>query len=287
MNRLWMHYFGKGLVETDNDFGTQGNKPTHPELLDWLATEFIAKKQSLKSMHRLIVTSAAYRQSSVLTPEFAKKDPANQWLARQSRVRLDAEVVRDAELVDSGLFVPKIGGPSVFPPQPEGVFTGQVKRTWNASKGTDRYRRGLYTWVWRLTPHPLLVSFDAPDPTQACTRRNRSNTPLQALTLLNDAGFIEFAQGLAVRVLKEAPADDAGRIGYAFRLCTSRLPSVDEARVLSAVLAQQRTAFSASPKEAANLAGGKAPAGTAEEEFAAWVMVARVVLNLDETITRE
>ena len=145
----------------------------------------------------------------------------------------------------------------------------------------------MYTWVWRLTPHPLLTSFDAPDPTLTCTRRSRSNTPLQALTLLNDAAFVEFAQGLASRLIREGPLDDAGRIGYAFRLCTSRSPSDDEVKVLSAVLAKERTAFGSSRNDAKSIAGDKRAAGTDEQEFAAWVMVSRVVLNVDEAITRE
>ncbi len=287
VNRLWLQYFGRGLVETENDFGTQGSKPTHPELLDWLATELIDRKWSLKAMHRLIVTSATYRQSSRISPALQEKDPNNRLLARQSRVRLDAEVVRDAELVASGLFSDKIGGPSVFPSQPPGVFVGQIKRVWKVSEGADRYRRGLYTWVWRLTPHPMLTSFDAPDATQTCTRRNRSNTPLQALTLLNDTAFVECAQSFAQRILREGPLEDAGRIEYGFRLCTSRKLAAEELKVIRNVLEKERVEFKNSPQEAKSLIGETSSLNIAEAELAAWVMVSRVMLNVDEAITRE
>ena len=268
VNRMWQQYFGKGIVETENDFGTQGIPPTHPELLDWLATELIRQKWSLKAIHRLIVTSAVYRQSSNLREELVAVDPYNKLLGRQNRVRLEAEIIRDVALSASGLLVPKIGGPSVFPPQPEGVMgLGQVKRAWRASPGADRYRRGMYTFLWRATPHPLLSSFDAPDAFSSCTRRVRSNTPLQALTLLNDQGFVEFAKAMGERIVREGPADDAGRIDYAFKLCTSRRPTEGEQRVLMKMLEKQRAD------------------GASEGE--AWMIVARVVLNLDETITRE
>jgi hypothetical protein len=266
VNRLWQNYFGLGLVETENDFGTQGTPPSHPELLDWLATEFQARRWSLKAMHRLIVTSAAYREATRHRPELAADDARNRLLARQARLRLDAEVVRDAALTASGLLTREIGGPSVHPPQPEGIYRfTQVPREWKADAGPERYRRGLYTYFWRSAPHPGLIVFDAPDATMACTRRNRSNTPLQALTLLNDQAFFEFAQALAARVLNEAPADEAGRIRHAFRLCMARSPSELEERRLSELLAGQAK---------------MAP-------LAAWTTVARVLLNLDEFITRE
>ena len=191
VNRVWQHYFGKGLVATDNDFGTQGSPPTHPELLDWLASEFMERGWSQKKLHRLIVTSATYRQDSRHRPDLAAVDPENHWLGRQQRLRLEAEVIRDEALTASGLLNPKIGGPSVFPPQPEGASKlGQIQREWVASEGPDRYRRGMYTYFWRSSPHPGLMVFDAPDSTTSCTRRNRSNTPLQALTLLNDQGLL-------------------------------------------------------------------------------------------------
>jgi hypothetical protein len=251
VNRIWQQYFGRGLVDTENDFGTMGSLPTHPELLDWLAVEFMDSGWSLKHMHRLIVTSQTYRQASeVPSPasQAAKTDPNNMLLWRQTRLRLDAEIVRDVCLTASGLLSPKLGGPPVYPPIPEGVLSlGQVKRTWPLSQGPDRYRRGLYTFVFRATPPPGLSVFDAPDGFSTCTRRLRSNTPLQALTLLNDGSFVEFAQALEKIVKKEG-------LDAAFRRCTARLPTEEERATLSHLQPQE---------------------------------IARVLLNLDETITRE
>ena len=266
VNRMWQQYFGSGLVETDNDFGTQGTPPSHPELLDWLATEFIAHGWSMKAMHRLIVTSATYRQSSKARPELATRDPRNKLLARQVRLRLDAEVVRDAALAASGLLSEKLGGPSVFPPQPDGVYRfTQVPRDWKPSPGPDRYRRGLYTHFWRSAPHPALMAFDAPDSTTTCTRRNRSNTALQALTLLNDQAFYEAAQALAARLELDHCRDDAARLQHLFRLGLARSPSPQEQQRLEQLL----TAFGQ------------------EDRTGAWTTLARVLLNLDEFITRE
>jgi hypothetical protein len=275
VNRLWQAYFGKGLVETENDFGTQGTPPSHPELLDWLATEFIARGWSLKAMHRLIVTSKTYRQSSRTRPDLEHVDPTNRLLARQSRLRLDAEMIRDAALAASGLFSPKVGGPGVYPPQPDGVLAlGQVKRAWVASTGPDRYRRGLYTFFWRATPYPALTVFDAPNAVQACTRRPRSNTPLQALTLLNDQAYHECAEALADRVLRDASPNDPARIEHAFRLCLGRPPSERESQTLLTMLDAERSDLgSGALREAI--------------DRAAWTAAARVVLNLDEFITRE
>ena len=248
VNRIWQQYFGRGLVETDNDFGTQGTPPSHPELLDWLATELLENHWSLKQLHRTILTSHTYRQSSKERPDIHEKDPNNLLLARQQRLRLDAEVVRDVALSASGLLSSKIGGPPVYPPIPEGVMgQGQVKRVWSVSPGEDRYRRGLYTFVYRASPPPSLTVFDAPDGFSTCTRRNRSNTPLQALTLMNDAGFFEFAQSLEKIILQHG-------LETAFRRCLSRHPHPDELALL-----QRLTPLNA----------------------------ARALLNLDETITRE
>jgi hypothetical protein len=266
VNRFWQQYFGLGIVETENDFGTQGTPPSHPELLDWLASEFMDRGWSLKAMHRLIVTSATYRQSSRHRPELEKIDARNRLLARQNRLRLDAEVVRDVALAASGLLTRTIGGPSVYPPQPSGVYAfTQVPRTWEANSGADRYRRGLYTFFWRSAPHPDLTVFDSPDALSACTRRNRSNTPLQALTLLNDQGFYEFAQALASRILRESSSEDDERIAYAFRLCLGRSPSDREQQALERLLQRQHEA----------------------KPLDTWTSVARVLLNLDEFITRE
>ena len=277
VNRLWQAYFGKGLVETENDFGLQGAPPTHPELLDWLATELVAQGWSLKAMHRLIVTSMTYRQSSRTRPELKEVDPGNRLLAQQSRLRLDAEVIRDAALAASGLLADRIGGPSVFPPQPDGVMNlGQMRRKWEPSTGPDRYRRGLYTFFWRATPHPSLMVFDAPNAVQACTRRVRSNTPLQALTLLNDEAAIEFAHALAERLLEEAPTGDPERLRLAFRLCLARAPSPKEMRTLQTLLDQERAEVGADSHD-----------GGSEALRTAWTTAARVLLNLDEFITRE
>ncbi|HSJ03534.1 MAG TPA: DUF1549 and DUF1553 domain-containing protein, partial [Verrucomicrobium sp.] len=206
MNRLWLHYFGRGIVETEEDFGSQGSAPVHPELLDWLGREFMRRGWSMKAMHRLIVTSATYRQSSHARTDLAEKDPRNLLLARQERVRVEAEIIRDAGLCASGLLSPEIGGPSVRPPQPDGVYSfTQNKRTWTTSTGPDRYRRGMYTLFYRSAPHPLFTTFDAPDFQLVCTRRSRSNTPLQALTLANDEAFVEMARVMAARLCKECP----------------------------------------------------------------------------------
>ncbi|HEX3315913.1 MAG TPA: DUF1553 domain-containing protein, partial [Gemmataceae bacterium] len=287
MNRVWQRYFGLGLVETENDFGAQGSPPSHPELLDWLATELSDRHWSLKAMHKLIVTSATYRQASKVRPELTKADPRNRFLGRQNRLRLDAEVVRDVALSASGLLNPKIGGPSVFPPQPAGVFAfTQTQRTWVAAKGPDRYRRGMYTFFWRSAPHPALMAFDSPDATTTCTRRNRSNTPLQALTLLNDKGFYEFAQALAVRALREAK-DDPTAIRLVYRRCLSRDPSAAEQERVEALVSTLERELVGDAKEAARLAPANAPAGVAPARAAAWTLVARTLLNLDEFITRE
>jgi hypothetical protein len=288
VNRIWQRYFGKGLVETDNDFGTQGATPSHPELLDWLASEFVARGWSQKSMHRLIVTSAAYRQSSQHRPELLTIDPGNRLLARQSRLRLDAEVIRDVTLASSGLFSGHIGGPSVFPPQPEGASKlGQIQREWIPSTGPDRYRRGMYTFFWRSAPHPGLMVFDAPDSTTTCTRRFRSNTPLQALTLLNDQAFYESAQEMAVRILREAPPNDSARLDYAFRVCLARQPQASEQARLQQYLVVQLQGFRDASEEARVVFHKQLPLGADASQYAAWTAVSRVLLNLDEFVTRE
>jgi hypothetical protein len=268
VNRVWQQYFGRGLVETENDFGTQGSPPTHPELLDWLACEFMqptvasAPAWSLKHIHRLIVQSTTYRQSSRVRPELAETDAANKLLARQNRLRLDAEVVRDVALSASGLLAPELGGPPVYPPQPDGVMTlGQVKRAWKPSEGEQRYRRALYTHLWRATPHPALAVFDAPDGFSSCTRRIRSNTPLQALTLLNDQQFHEFAEVLAKKISALDQPSDSAKVDQAFRLCLGRTPSnIERDRLLKLMT---------------------------ENPDDKYLLVARVLLNLDETVTRE
>jgi mono/diheme cytochrome c family protein len=287
VNRIWQRYFGRGLVETENDFGVQGTPPTHPELLDWLASEFIRQGWSLKSLHRLIITSHTYRQSSHARPELARIDPANTLLARQQRLRLEAETIRDVALAASGLLSHKMGGPPVHPPQPEGVYVlTQAAKPWPTDTGEDRYRRGMYTQFWRSLPHPMMPTFDAPDANTSCTRRVRSNTPLQALTLANDRTFIELAQGLAARVLRDGPDYDAGRIRALFGFTLGRAPTEQEAGRLEQFLHEQRERYSADGDAAAALASSLIEGHTAAEA-AAWTATARVVLNLDEFITRE
>lgn len=289
VNRVWQQYFGRGLVETDNDFGTQGSPPTHPKLLDWLAGRFIDHGWSLKALHRLIVTSSAYRQASTYRADIAERDPANKLLARMSRLRLDAETIRDLALSASGLLSGELGGPGVYPPQPQGIyrFTQQAK-FWKESTGDDRYRRGLYIYFWRSSPYPFLMTFDAPNANTTCTRRPRSNTPLQALTLANDRVFVEAAQALAARVLNESlsPADDE-RLGHLFRLCFSRPPAAGEIARLADFLNRQRAAFASFPADAEKIASSHRPAGASVVEAAAWTALARVAINLDEFITRE
>ena len=285
VNRFWQRHFGRGLVDTENDFGIQGSPPSHPQLLDWLATEFIAKGWSLKAIHRLIVNSATYRQSSRHRDDLSAVDPHNRLLARQSRLRLEAEVIRDAALSASGLFAPRIGGPSVFPPQPTGAGrVTQINRNWAADSGPNRYRRGMYTYFWRASPHPNLMVFDSPDATTVCSRRNRSNTPLQALTLLNDEAFYEFSQGTAVRIFREAVPLEPDRITYAFQLCMARTPKPHEHAQLAQFLAGQLEQVPTQPDA---IVPPGLPPGTDASQLAAWTAVARVLLNLDEFITRE
>ena len=306
VNRIWQTYFGKGIVETESDFGKQGASPSHQELLDWLASEFIRQKWSQKAIHRLIVTSATYRQSSKRRPEIEPVDPYNKLLARQNRLRLEAEIIRDSALAASGLLTDTIGGPSVYPPIPDGALAvTQVSGAWPTATGPDRYRRGLYTFFRRSAAYPSLVVFDAPDATSACTRRTRSNTPLQALTTLNDETFLEFAEGLAARILKEAPTGNRERIRLAYMLALGRAPRPDEEQRLERFLARQEDEYRTKPSRATELIykGGKfgpdgipvnppppklaamLPADLPLE--AAWTSVARVLLNLDDFLTRE
>jgi hypothetical protein len=290
VNRMWQHFFAAGLVETENDFGSQGSPPTHPELLDWLASELVHRGWSRKSLQRLIVTSATYRQSSILRDDLRERDPGNHLLARQSRLRLEAEIVRDAALAASGLLCGKIGGPSVYPPQPEGIFVvTQQKKAWPESRGADRYRRGMYTHFWRSSPYPMLPTFDAPEGSTTCTRRVRSNTPLQALTLANDRVFIEIAQALATRILREPATDASSRLRRAFLVCLSRAPSPAEEIRLAQFIEAQRAFYASSPKPNTLPFStvGTTGSETSTVELAAWTAGARVLLNLDEFITRE
>ncbi|MEC9009690.1 MAG: PSD1 and planctomycete cytochrome C domain-containing protein [Planctomycetota bacterium] len=288
VNRFWQRFFGLGLVQTENDFGLQGETPSHPELFDWLAGEFIHRAWSVKDLHRLIVTSATYRQSSATRTELLERDPQNRLLARQTRMRMEAETIRDTALAASGLISDKIGGPGVYPPQPEGIYIlTQQKKSWPEARGEDRFRRCMYTYFWRSSPYPFLPTFDAPDATTTCTRRSRSNTPLQALTLANDRAFFELAQGVAARILTEGPTADRERLRFGFRICLSREPSEAELGALGEFLSEQRQRFSLSKKDAARVAPTNRPDGIDTPEAAAWTSVGRVLVNLDEFITRE
>ncbi|PYV91777.1 MAG: hypothetical protein DMG05_06445 [Acidobacteria bacterium] len=296
VNRYWQNYFGTGMVKTAEDFGSQGEPPSHAELLDWLATEFMRTGWDVKAMQRLILTSATYRQSSRVTPELLEKDPENRLLARGPRFRLPAETVRDSALAISGLLNGEIGGPSAYPYQPKGlweelafgdIFSGQ---SYTPGSGKDLYRRSMYT-VWKRTvPPPSLATFDAPDREKCTARRARTNTPLQALVLLNDPTYVEAARGLAQRMITEAGRDPAQRINFGFRLATARKPEPREVAVLVQTAKQQLAEYRRHKDEAAKLLGvgeSKYDPQLDVSELAAWTSVASSILNLDETVSKE
>ena len=273
VNRIWQELFGRGLVETAEDFGTRGEPPSHPELLDWLASEFVRQGWSRKAIVRLIVSSATYRQDSRDTEAAGARDTGNALLSRQNRLRLPAELIRDSALAASGLLSPVVGGKSVFPPQPGGVSDlSYSKKDWDEDTGPDRYRRGLYVFLRRTSPYPMLVNFDAPDTLTSVSRRERSNTPLQALNLLNDPVFGEAADALAYRVLEDGLPDFADRLERLTRWCLNRVPSPEESELARQFHSAQLERF------AARGGGG---------ERAAWREVSRAILSLDEFITRE
>jgi hypothetical protein len=289
VNRLWQEFFGRGIVRTSEDFGSQGDRPSHPELLDWLASEFMDHGWSRKYIDRLIVTSATYRQSSNARKELESRDPENTLLARQSRFRLSAELIRDEALEASGLLATAIGGPSIRPIQPDGVSElryGKKEKSWFESAGPDRYRRGLYIFYQRTTPYPMLSNFDEPDSNVACTRRGRSDTPLQALNLLNDPVFTEAAQALAVRVLTEQPGPFDAKLDYAFDLCLGRQPAPQEKERLAKYYDAELGLLAKDRKNAETLMPF-AVDGFDANQRAAWAGISRVLLNLDEFITRE
>jgi len=287
-NRMWQSFFGRGLVATPSDFGTQGERPTHPELLDWLAAEFQDSGWSVKHMHKLIVESATYRQSSKSRKELESRDSDNRLLARQSRIRLEAELVRDSALSAGGLLDPAIGGPSIRPPQPAGLtnlgYGNFVK--WPESTGSARYRRGLYIFFQRTVPYPQLMMFDAPDSNVSCPKRERSTTPLQALNLLNDPVFVEAAQSMAAGLWRENLKTDTERLDTAFRLALARQPSAQEKDRMMSYLDLQRSRLRNEPKLAASLFAGEVE-GASSADLAAWVALSRAILNLDEFLTRE
>ena len=302
VNRIWQQYFGIGLVETPEDLGTQSPKPSHPELLDWLAVELMtpstpgATPWSTKAIHRLIVRSAAYRQSSRFTPALQEKDPYNRLLARGPRLRVEAEVVRDAALAVSGLLNPALGGRPVYPPAPDFLFQPPASygpKTWREETGPERYRRSLYAFRFRSVPYPVMQAFDAPNGDFSCVRRLRSNTPLQALTSLNEPQFLEAARALALKVVREGGNDDDQRLRYAFRRVVSRPPTARELRILKDLLARQKGHVAEGWVDAAELATGRReapadlPKGVTPTDLAAYTSVSRALLNLDEAITKE
>jgi len=288
VNRYWQHIFGAGLVRTSEDFGTQGALPSHPELLDYLAVEFVESGWDVKALLKRLVTSATYRQSSRVTPELLAADPDNRLLARGPRFRMPAEVIRDQALSAAGLLSEKMYGPPVKPPQPElglkAAFGGGVD--WKTSPGEDRYRRGLYAMWRRSNPYPSMVAFDAPSREVCIVRRDRTNTPLQALVTLNDPVYIEAAQALARRMAEHGTTlEEKARHG--FRRCLVRPPSDEEAARLVALYEATRTKFSADPGAAKRMATdplGAVPEGADRGDLAAWTAVANVLLNLDETL---
>lgn len=292
VNRLWAALLGAGLVETEEDFGTQGEPPSHPELLDELAIAFMDQGWDVKGLLRELVTSATYRQSSRATPEGLAKDPRNRWLARAPRYRLEAETVRDQALALSGLLSRAVGGPSVFPPQPDGLwqaaFNGQ--RTWATSAGADRHRRGLYTFWRRTVPYPSMAAFDAPSRELCAVRRIRTNTPLQAFVTLNDPVYVEAAQALGRRIVAaEGGAEVEPRVAYGLALVLGRPASPAQVAPLAMLYRAELDRYRAHPDDARALATepiGPLPEGADPAEMAAWTTVANVLLNLDGVLTR-
>jgi Protein of unknown function (DUF1553)/Protein of unknown function (DUF1549)/Concanavalin A-like lectin/glucanases superfamily len=299
VNRAWQMFFGAGLVTTPEDFGNQSEPPSHPELLDWLAAEFVANGMSNKALHRLIVTSQTYRQSSRVRAETREVDPLNTLLARAPRFRLDHETIRDNALAIAGLLDVRIGGPSVMPPQPLGIWQDSFANfdtpqyQWKDAEGRDRYRRGLYTYLRRSALYPSALTFDAARRDVCVVQRGRTTTPLQSLTILNDPVYVEAAGGLALRVLREATGDH-DRIGRAVELCVARSPTASERTRLLALLADARARYAADPAAAQKLVTAARARHTVDQggvdsedlELAAWVVLANVLLNLDETVTR-
>lgn len=294
VNRWWAEIFGRGLVRTTGDFGTQGARPSHPALLDWLATDFMRHGWSMKRVHQQIVLSATYQQSVRATPDLRAQDPDNILLARGPHFRMPAEMLRDNALAISGLLSTKMGGPPVYPPQPAGLWhqAGRNEPKYQAETGENRFRRGIYVIWRRAAPFPGFVNFDAPDRMRCVAQRSRTNTPMQALTLLNDEVFVECAKALAARILTERPQQTfAERIRYAMRLCVAREPTAAEEAYLASTYWRELQEFSAHPQSAIALIGDFQPpaarlAPSARNEWAAWFCIANILLNLDETISK-
>jgi hypothetical protein len=294
VNRFWQHFFGTGLVRTSEDFGSQGEQPSHPELLDWLAVTFQESAWDVKKLVKMIVTSETYQQSSRHSSD--QSDPSNQWLSRGPRHRLSAEVIRDQALAASGLLVEKIGGPSVKPYHPPGLYEQVVaqrdnpKATYQQGSGDDLHRRSLYTYWKRSVPHPGMLLFDAPFRETCALRRSRSNTPLQALNLLNDPTYVEAARFLAQRMIKEGGTSIESRLSHGFRLLLGRNPSKQEFQVLAAAVERSIKDFTKDPeaaKQLLTLGEAKKDDKLPPSELAAYTTVASTLINLDETITKE
>jgi mono/diheme cytochrome c family protein len=292
VNRIWSQIFGQGLVETEEDFGTQGRPPSHPELLDYLAVEYQTHGWDTKAFIRVLVTSATYRQSSRETPELVQKDPANRLYGRAPRFRMEAEMVRDQALALSGLLSQKMKGPSVFPPQPDGLWRAAFNgsdRTWATSAGPEAHRRGLYTFWRRTIPYPSMTTFDAPSREVCSVRRVRTNTPLQAFVTLNDPVYVEAAQALSRRIMLEGGLSPRERCRFALRLCLARPAKLEQVAELEALLLDERRHYQADLPAARVLAAGKdgkVPTGLDAADLAAWTVVANVLLNLDGVLTK-
>jgi hypothetical protein len=291
VNRFWQMMFGTGLVRTVEDFGSQGAAPTHPELLDWLAVEFMESGWDMKRLLKTIVTSATYRQSARVTPELLERDPENMLLSRAPRPRLPAEALRDQALAIAGLLTPEIGGPSVKPYQPAGLWEELSNEgTYKNDHGDDLYRRSLYTFWKRTLGPPAMLAFDAAARETCIVRETRTNTPIQALNLMNDVTYIEASRIFAERMIKEGGATDTERLEWGFRVATARLPGANEEEILLDTLKRYEDRYQTHPADAAKLlAHGEHPldASIPEPQLAAYSAVASMILNLDETITRE
>ncbi|MFM8578299.1 MAG: DUF1553 domain-containing protein, partial [Planctomycetaceae bacterium] len=292
--RLWQLFFGTVLVKTSEDFGLQGEAPSHPELLDWLSMEYRESGWNTRHPLRLLVPRRAFRRSAVVLADHVARDPENRLLARGPRIRLDAEQIRDNALAVSGLLVRAFGGRGVNPYQPDNIwepvgFAGSNTRNYKADTGDALYRRSLYTFLKRTAPPPFMTNFDAPNREQFCARRERSNTPLQALHLMNDIQHVEAARALASRALGEGGADDASRVAWLFEATLARQPEPGEAGIVIESLAAHRSRYSGDTEAAKTLVAhgaSKPPAHLSPEELAAWTLVANALLNLDETLTR-
>jgi hypothetical protein len=294
VNQVWQAVFGRGLVDTPEDFGTRAALPEYRELLDWLAVDFMEHGWSRRHLFKTILASRTYRQSSAATTEQLERDPQNQLLARGARYRADAEVIRDIALTAAGLLHPKQGGPSVIPPVPQNVldYNYTYPGYWTPAAAPERYSRAVYVFRKRSMPDPVLSTLDAPNGDSACPRRVRSNTPMAALAGLNETIFVEAARGLGLRILKEGGSDDASRARYAFQLCTSRAPTAAELDAVLEALKSRRQRLADGWLNPRDITTGDAaklpeiPEGTTPQDVAAWTLLGRVLLNLDETVTR-